>query len=275
MRWGPAAKPSSPPSPPPPPTPARPIFYRPGVGMPSTSEGVDGACDISWERTAKATLIIGLPMVAKQRGDTHSVSKERSTRARSREHGQKLRYCPQQPSAPLNTPVPIAKPELAPAPNITPKPLILKPIAAVPPPPPALVNTIPEPEQTLKASPTPEAEQVASIPPKGGGIKTGKAIRVIFNPRGSKLPRAAKVVLKEVADKLKVSTTLRLQLQAYAGGASMSSSKARRVSLSRALSIRSFLIESGVKSTRIDVRALGNKSNEEPINRVDVNLVER
>jgi outer membrane protein OmpA-like peptidoglycan-associated protein len=47
------------------------------------------------------------------------------------------------------------------------------------------------------------------------------------------------------------------------------------MSLSRALAIRSFLIENGVRSTRIDVRALGNKTTEEPFNRVDLKVTER
>ncbi len=61
---------------------------------------------------------------------------------------------------------------------------------------------------------------------------------------------------------------LRVQLLAYAGGEALSSSKARRLSLSRALAVRSYLIENGLRSTRIDVRALGDKTTEEPVNRV-------
>jgi hypothetical protein len=45
--------------------------------------------------------------------------------------------------------------------------------------------------------------------------------------------------------------------------------------LSRALSVRAFLIKNGVRSTRIDVRALGNKATDEPLNRVDVMVVAR
>lgn len=62
---------------------------------------------------------------------------------------------------------------------------------------------------------------------------------------------------------------------AYAAGDDLSSSKARRISLSRALSVRSYLIEKGVRSTRIDVRALGDKAEGEQKNRVDVNTIER
>ena len=62
---------------------------------------------------------------------------------------------------------------------------------------------------------------------------------------------------------------------AYARSENLSASRARRLSLSRALAVRSFLIAKGIRSTRIDVRALGRKSGTEPANRVDVNIMER
>jgi outer membrane protein OmpA-like peptidoglycan-associated protein len=55
----------------------------------------------------------------------------------------------------------------------------------------------------------------------------------------------------------------------------MTASKARRLSLSRALSVRSFLIKSGVRSTRIGVMALGNKSSGTLQNRVDISISKR
>jgi len=78
-----------------------------------------------------------------------------------------------------------------------------------------------------------------------------------------------------VLGKLAENENTRVQLMAYAAGEDLTSSKARRISLSRALSVRSYLIEKGVRSTRIDVRALGDKSEGEPKNRVDVNVIER
>jgi len=68
---------------------------------------------------------------------------------------------------------------------------------------------------------------------------------------------------------------LRMQLLAYAGDPDLSSSRARRLSLSRALAVRSYLIGKGVRSTRIDVRALGNRVPEGSPNRVDLRVVER
>ena len=68
---------------------------------------------------------------------------------------------------------------------------------------------------------------------------------------------------------------LRLQLLAYASGASRSASRARRLSLSRALAARSYLIKEGVRSTRIDVRALGNKTQGGPPDRIDLIVTKR
>jgi hypothetical protein len=65
----------------------------------------------------------------------------------------------------------------------------------------------------------------------------------------------------------------RLQLKAYAGGTAETLSSARRLSLSRALSVRSFLIEQGIRSTRIDVRALGRAEDSGPPERVDIVLL--
>ncbi len=64
----------------------------------------------------------------------------------------------------------------------------------------------------------------------------------------------------------------RLQLKAYASGGTASA--ARRMSLNRALTVRSYLIAQGIRSTRIDVRALGI-ADEGPPDRVDLLLVKR
>ena len=69
----------------------------------------------------------------------------------------------------------------------------------------------------------------------------------------------AKRDLDAVATRAGRDESLRLQLVAYASGAGESANSARRLSLSRALAVRSYLIDKGVRSTRIDVRALGNR----------------
>jgi len=124
----------------------------------------------------------------------------------------------------------------------------------------------------LKETPQPG---VASLPPSTGPLSDGDNMRIVFDQDSSKLPQDARDALKALSDQLKGQESLRLQLLAYAGNADMSASAARRLSLSRALAVRSHLIESGVRSTRIDVRALGNKSSDEVTERVDITVVER
>ncbi len=127
----------------------------------------------------------------------------------------------------------------------------------------------PEPEPVRAVEPEPESRQVASLPrivlpPEGGQV-----LRIEFSGAGTRLSPAAEESLRAVAVAA-AEADGRLQLQAFAGGSSENASGARRTSLSRALAVRSFLIEAGVRSTRVDVRALGTAGDSGPAERVDV-----
>lgn len=141
---------------------------------------------------------------------------------------------------------------------------------------PAKASDAPPPPPVVAAAAEPAApDQQASTGPQAANIAPGQAMRIEFAEAETKLPDAMKDTLRKIADGVHDKKDLRLQLMAYAGAEGLSASKARRLSLSRALSVRSFLIESGVRSTRIDVRALGNKTSDKPANRVDVNIAKR
>ena len=71
------------------------------------------------------------------------------------------------------------------------------------------------------------------------------------------------------------NAALRIQLFAYSGHTSNSPSDARRLSLSRALAAREILMKNRVRSTRIEVRALGNRSIDGPADRIDVIITKR
>jgi outer membrane protein OmpA-like peptidoglycan-associated protein len=98
---------------------------------------------------------------------------------------------------------------------------------------------------------------------------------VAFDASGTTLDDTARSELKSLADRLGARENLRLQLLAYAQAEGQSASQARRMSLSRALSVRSYLIENGINTSRIDVRALGNTAPSAPLDRVDVKVVQR
>jgi outer membrane protein OmpA-like peptidoglycan-associated protein len=129
--------------------------------------------------------------------------------------------------------------------------------------------TAPPKKPAVKAVPKAKPPQIASRPttPKSTGS------HLIFKQGDAKLTADAKKALDGLAAKLNATPKSRMQLLAYAGEPNLSASKARRLSLSRALSVRSYLIKKGVRSTRIDVRALGNKTSSGVPNRVDLKLV--
>lgn len=62
----------------------------------------------------------------------------------------------------------------------------------------------------------------------------------------------------------------RLQVRAYATGEDGTTSSARRIALSRALAVRSYLMDKGIKPARVDVRALGADTDKSPVDRVDL-----
>lgn len=187
---------------------------------------------------------------------------------------------PKAPAAAPRKPVMKAKP--------APKPAAMA--AKAPPPAPAAAPAPPAPPSAPKAAkappPMPKSAQAPPAPraptptqeaaaPAKVDIKPGKALRVVFEETATKLPAGADAGLGQLATALRETKDYRVQLMAYAGAKGLSTSKARRISLSRALAVRSFLIDNGVRSTQIDVRALGSKTSEKPANRVDINLTQR
>lgn len=126
------------------------------------------------------------------------------------------------------------------------------------------------PDETALLDLDPAKEVMSSLVPS----LPGETMKIEFGEGESVLPQTAQAPLSGLAALLGQDETLRLQLKAYASGSGDSASQARRLSLSRALAVRSELIEQGVRSTRIDVRALGNKSENGTSDRVDIILVQ-
>jgi outer membrane protein OmpA-like peptidoglycan-associated protein len=117
-------------------------------------------------------------------------------------------------------------------------------------------DTPPPPARPAQAAAPPA--QTAALPPAGVGVG-GSQVSLPFSGEAAELTDAAKRQLDQVATRANRDESARLQLLAYASGAGDAASRARRLSLSRALAVRSYLIDKGVRSTRIDVRALGNR----------------
>ena len=153
------------------------------------------------------------------------------------------------------------------------------------PPPPTILPAPPPSKNVSKLTPTPnevtlkqtapvvskpQEKQQAALPQ---AVASKNSVNVVFTPGGSQLSSSARKALDLIATELNSKKDVRMQLMAYAGENKMAASKARRLSLSRALAVRSYLIEKGVRGTRIDVRALGNKVSSGLPNRVDLRVI--
>jgi outer membrane protein OmpA-like peptidoglycan-associated protein len=158
----------------------------------------------------------------------------------------------------------LAAPKKAPAPRIVTN-------AKLPPSP-----SINPPKPAAKAPPaTKQTAALTSRPSRSSKHKSGRQFRLEFSSGSAAINRGAATQLDTVAKLLERDKNLRLQLLAYAGEGDQTPSQARRLSLSRALAARAQLIEKGVLSTRIDVRALGKKSGGGLPNRIDMILKTR
>ena len=100
-------------------------------------------------------------------------------------------------------------------------------------------------------------------------------LRIVYAGTGSQIPADAGPNIKELTQKLVGDPSLRVQLLSYASDPEKNVSRARRLSLERAVAVRKMLIDNGLDSTRIEVRALGDQNPGGAADRVDVVLSAR
>jgi outer membrane protein OmpA-like peptidoglycan-associated protein len=207
------------------------------------------------------------------------------------------------------TPLPVPnRPSLSTPPKVKTPPRFVSPIPFEPPALPELVEgpakPAPRPTQTAKTVPTPSPAaavapttqapnlatapavsasaptQTAALPPAVATPPTtvatppASALSLVFNGAASSLPEAADSMVEGILKRLRASDTARLQLRSYASGTAETAREARQLSLARALSLRERLTAFGVRSSRIDVRALGlDTLNGGPSDRIDVEFL--
>jgi outer membrane protein OmpA-like peptidoglycan-associated protein len=143
--------------------------------------------------------------------------------------------------------------------------------AAAPPAQPVLPTTLVKPvtDETFPVEITgvphdPNASRTPVDPTAGFAVLS----RVRF-PRGaSDIPPSAHAALDELATRL-IAANYRVRLAGFSGKAGGDTSEARRLSLARALAIRSYLVAKGVPLERVDVLAFGGAT-KGTTDRVDV-----
>lgn len=112
-------------------------------------------------------------------------------------------------------------------------------------------------------APAPNNSAPAAPIPQGG-------IRIVFPSEVNDVPAEANAALDDLASQMLADENMRIQIMCYASGTEDTESKARRKSLARCINIRQYLFKKDVRTTRMDVRALGLKSEGQPADRVDI-----
>ncbi len=81
---------------------------------------------------------------------------------------------------------------------------------------------------------------------------------------------AQKALEQDILPLLRSHPRWRIQIQSYASKTGEGLQDDRRTALSRALAIRSYLLDNGIEARRMDVRALGMKTERRPLDRADL-----
>ena len=99
---------------------------------------------------------------------------------------------------------------------------------------------------------------------------TGAGLRVTFGAGQTDLSPASAAAIKSIVQSAPAGDSTSFNVMAYSAGTPEDPSTARRLSLARALAVRSALMADGVTSSRIYVRALGATGGDEAPDRVDL-----
>lgn len=174
------------------------------------------------------------------------------------------------PAAPHATtpPPPARKPAVRPA-NAPATPLPPRP-PAVPVAPPAIAAIPPAVAVPVQPTPPPPAVPTAADAP-GEASPVPGGVRATFGADRSDLNPVTEAAIRAFAHPL-VAGDKPVNVLAYAAGSADDPSTPRRLALARALAARAVLINEGIPSTRIWVRALGPAGGGGPADRVDVSV---
>jgi outer membrane protein OmpA-like peptidoglycan-associated protein len=193
-----------------------------------------------------------------------------------------LQGLPDHPAAsrPVRPPTPGAPPVAARVPTVR-EPAVPATARAVPPAPqPSLPEVVPDtaaiapieppavPPGSPPLPPPPVSDKAATV-----AAPTTSGLRLTFAPGESALSPESSESIKQLTAGGPLGDLTTFNVLAYAPGKADDPSTARRISLSRAMAVRSALVADGVPSARIFVRALGEQFGDGPPDRVDVSVM--
>jgi outer membrane protein OmpA-like peptidoglycan-associated protein len=110
--------------------------------------------------------------------------------------------------------------------------------------------------------------------PERAPTQAKRAGQIVFSGESADLSAEARRTLDGLVASLAANEKLHLELLGYSAP-TKDTGQARRIALARTLAVRTYLVDLGVKPNRVDVRALGDRVQDSPEDRVDLMLAER
>lgn len=181
-------------------------------------------------------------------------------------------------------PAPAPEPAASPATDETPKApakverpavSVTRPVAKAQTTPVPTPEPVPAPKPAATPAPKPaEQPKVAAVVPQAAAPNLS---RIDFSGTDTEVSAAGRAQLEQIAAGAKDDRNIRIQVKAYADSATETDVWKRRVSLRRAQNVRRILLDNGIESFRILVRALGapGPDDDAPGNRVDIEIGRR
>ena len=127
-----------------------------------------------------------------------------------------------------------------------------------------VIDVINSPEENAEAQ-----EDTAPIDTTAHGTSI-----LIFNHGDTELSQELKAEIdSDILPSLNTHKDARIEIRSFAEPIDDTPSSARRLSLSRALAVRTYLLSKKVESFRMDVRALGSNTDKLPIDRIEIELI--
>lgn len=146
-----------------------------------------------------------------------------------------------------------------------------------PPAPTNILERVKSPEPVPQVPPLKTKEDIARMKerlplPTFVGLPDGsKKLAMLYLETQSDIKETQINTLEQlIVPSLEGNKSARLIIEAYASSQDDGLNSARRLALSRALAIRSYLLSRKIEASRIDVRALGSESNIQPLDRVEL-----
>ncbi len=181
-------------------------------------------------------------------------------------------------TATANVAPPPATPPAATPPAATP-PAATPPAATPPAPQPALPENVPGVASVAAVAPPVIPKGVAPPAPPPVSDKSATAasattlgLRLNFASGESDLSPDSVTAIKQGAEQAPPGDATTFNILAYAAGKPDDPSTARRLSLARAMAVRTVLVANGIASAHIFVRAMGDRAGDGPADRVDLNI---